>query len=344
MKENPQHLGMGKQQDSNAPATPPSVKIPKITLILSILVLAALVIFVVTHVGDAEHFAKLVESAEPVWLIGGIGLQLGTYLCAGAIWGAVVRAANHKLRVTALARLALEKRSVDQVVPTGGIAGNLVVFQAMRNLGLPNWLAMEALLMDTLAYYAAFLVAIIASLLAIGLQGAMTNAILYLVAGFSIILVGVPAAIFWFLKHKDRKPPRWLLRIKPVVRMLEMAESVSPERVVRPVMLTITGSLNMGIFLLDGLTLWAMMHAIGLSVSPVTTFVALIMGTVAGAVSFLPGGIGGFEVGATTALTLLGVPMEAALTGTLLLRGFSLWLPLAPGLWFARRDVRIRVR
>lgn len=35
----------------------------------------------------------------------------------------------------------------------------------------------------------------------------------------------------------------------------------------------------------------------------------------------------------------MGVPIEAALTVTLLLRGFTLWLPMAPGLWFARREL-----
>ncbi|MCE8002886.1 hypothetical protein [Billgrantia ethanolica] len=39
-------------------------------------------------------------------------------------------------------------------------------------------------------------------------------------------------------------------------------------------------------------------------------------------------------------LTLLGVPLEAALTATLLLRGMTLWLPMLPGLWFARRALR----
>jgi len=33
------------------------------------------------------------------------------------------------------------------------------------------------------------------------------------------------------------------------------------------------------------------------------------------------------------------VPLEASITGTILLRGFTLWLPMLPGLWLARREM-----
>jgi hypothetical protein len=39
-------------------------------------------------------------------------------------------------------------------------------------------------------------------------------------------------------------------------------------------------------------------------------------------------------------LGLLGVPIEAALAATLLLRGFTVWLPMLPGVWLARRGLR----
>jgi hypothetical protein len=38
-------------------------------------------------------------------------------------------------------------------------------------------------------------------------------------------------------------------------------------------------------------------------------------------------------------LRVLAVPLEAALAATLLLRGLTLWLPMVPGLWLARREV-----
>jgi len=34
-----------------------------------------------------------------------------------------------------------------------------------------------------------------------------------------------------------------------------------------------------------------------------------------------------------------GIALEPAMAATLLLRGFSFWLPMAPGLWIARREM-----
>ena len=45
----------------------------------------------------------------------------------------------------------------------------------------------------------------------------------------------------------------------------------------------------------------------------------------------IPLGLGTFEATAAAMLHALGVPIEAAITATLLLRGFTLWLPLIPG-------------
>jgi glycosyltransferase 2 family protein len=39
-------------------------------------------------------------------------------------------------------------------------------------------------------------------------------------------------------------------------------------------------------------------------------------------------------------LRLFGVPFEAALSATLLFRGFTLWLPLLPGGLLLRRELK----
>jgi glycosyltransferase 2 family protein len=65
----------------------------------------------------------------------------------------------------------------------------------------------------------------------------------------------------------------------------------------------------------------------------------LVAGSIGGVISFLPGGIGGFEAACAGVLVLLGVDLEEALAGTLLLRAFVLWLPLIPGLVLTRKII-----
>ena len=62
------------------------------------------------------------------------------------------------------------------------------------------------------------------------------------------------------------------------------------------------------------------------------------------ALSPIPMGLGSFEAGSTAMLSLLGVPVHTALAGTLLVRGFTLWLPLLPGLVLMRGTFRRKQR
>jgi len=49
----------------------------------------------------------------------------------------------------------------------------------------------------------------------------------------------------------------------------------------------------------------------------------------------IPVGLGTFKV----ASVAMGVSLEAALAATLLLRGFTVRLPMLPGIWLARREL-----
>jgi uncharacterized membrane protein YbhN (UPF0104 family) len=213
----------------------------------------------------------------------------------------------------------------------------------MRRLGLPNWLATEAMLVDILSGYAAYAIVTFLALSILWFYHDITNIIRYLVGIFAVIMVIVPITILWLFAHRNNQLPLWMLRFHPIAKASEVIKSVSPKRVLSPKLLIITTLFSMIIFLLDAGTLWTMMRVTNHSVGIMTTFVAIVIASIAGTISFLPGGIGGFEAGSVTVLTLFGVPIEAALTGTLLLRGFTLWFPLIPGILLARHDVNIRL-
>jgi uncharacterized protein (TIRG00374 family) len=93
------------------------------------------------------------------------------------------------------------------------------------------------------------------------------------------------------------------------------------------------------IFLLDAATLWAMLRAVGRHVSFLAAFPSFVIASMVSTLGLIPLGLGTFEATCVAMLGALGVPLEAALTATLLLRGFTLWLPMLPGLWIARREL-----
>ena len=98
--------------------------------------------------------------------------------------------------------------------------------------------------------------------------------------------------------------------------------------------------LQVAIFLLDAGTLWIMLYALGLSVHPALVFASFMLSTLARTLGPVPGGLGIFEAASVATLKLMGVPIAAGLAATLLFRGFSYWLPMAPGILLARRETR----
>lgn len=94
------------------------------------------------------------------------------------------------------------------------------------------------------------------------------------------------------------------------------------------------------VFMLGSLTLWAMLQAIGHSASFWVALPSFIMAPVVATLGPVPLGLGTFEASCGAMLGALGVPIETALTATPLLRGFTLRLPMLPGLWLARRTLR----
>ena len=98
-------------------------------------------------------------------------------------------------------------------------------------------------------------------------------------------------------------------------------------------------ALQFGEILLDAATLQVMLLAISVSVAPTAVFGSFAMASAVSRLVPVPLGLGTFEAALVTMLHVVGVPLEAALTATLLLRGFTLCLPMLPGLWFARREL-----
>ena len=319
-----------------------SWRVPGLVSGSALLMLVILAVFVARHRREAEEFTLIVIHARPEWVAAALLLQAATYVCAGGVWNAVIRAAGHRVSLGALARFSIEKLSIDQLIPLGGVSGNLAVFQAMRRLGLPRRLAMEALLVDMLSHYAAYALVAAGAVLVLWLDRSITPVLVSLAAIFALFLLAVPSGLVWLIVHRGKPLPPTLARWRVIRKASAAVRSVSTTRIFSPRLVATATAFGTGVFLLDAATLWAVMHLTPSPVDPFTAFVVLVIGSMAGTISFLPGGIGGFEAGCVLTLHLLGVPVEDALTGTLLLRGLSLWLPLVPGLFLVRRDILVR--
>jgi uncharacterized protein (TIRG00374 family) len=106
-----------------------------------------------------------------------------------------------------------------------------------------------------------------------------------------------------------------------------------------PALLIQTTVLQLAIFLLDALTLWLAFNSIGEVPAIWVIFVSFATASMIATIGPIPVGLGTFEAGSVGMLHFLGVSVEAALAGTLLLRALTFWLPMLLGIWLARREI-----
>lgn len=308
-----------------------------ISWLFGLAVLVAVALFA-AHFSEEKAFARLLVNARPLWLVVGGVLQAGTYVADARLWQRVLMRANISRSLRSYVGLALAKLLMDQVVPSGGLSGTFLVVRALDRRGVPRGASMAGVVVDLASYYAAYVLALVCALGVVWVHGDLNLLVLLPAAIFAPVAAAIPTMVL--LASRGRALPRWMSRlplIKPVLRALVDATPGTAHDF--PLIARCAG-LQLAIFLLDAATLWVMLWALGLSVHPAPVFASFMLSTVARTLGPIPGGLGVFEAASVATLKLMGVPVAAGLAATLLFRGFSFWLPMVPGLVFARRETR----
>ncbi len=298
------------------------------------------VVLVVSRIGELEHFIEIERNAKPVWLVAAFALQALTYVAAAAVWYCVLyRAGSHRPLATLLP-LGIAKLFMDHVVPSGGLSGALLVMGALARRGISRPLCMAAMLVGLVSYYSAYLLATIMALAVLGILHAINPAVIGIAVLFVVVAVAIPALMLWLKRLRGGRLEALLTRI-PGVRSIVSAVSDAPTYLMRsPGLMLMTAALQLSVFALDAATLYAMLRAVGVTASQTGVFASFVVASVTATVGPIPLGLGTFEGALIAALHLIGVQLEAAFAATFLLRGFTFWLPMLPGLWLARRELR----
>lgn len=156
-----------------------------------------------------------------------------------------------------------------------------------------------------------------------------------------MVALFIPGAVLLLkqLGANDRLPA-WIVRLPHVPPLLALPSNVPTayERKLKPsplLCLEVTVYL-LAVSILDGMTHWSMLHALGEPVSVLLAFPNLGFASMVAMLSPIPLGLGTFEAACTGLLIMFKDRIATALTATLLLRGFTFWLPMLPGLIVTR--------
>jgi hypothetical protein len=298
------------------------------------------VVLVVSRFGELEHFIEIERGAKPIWLVAAFPLQALTYAAAAAVWYcALHRAGSHRPLATLLP-LGIAKLFADQVIPSGGLSGTLLVMAGLARRGIPRPLSMAVLLVGLVSYYTAYLLATAAALVVLGILHVISPALIGIAVVFVAVAVAILASTLWLRRSHGRRLHALLTRV-PGVAGLVSAVSDAPTYLMRnPSLMSVTTALQLSVFMLDAATLYVMLRAVGVTASPMGVFASFMVASVTATVGPMPLGLGTFEGALVATLHLVGVQLEAAFAATFLLRGLTFWLPMLPGLWLTRRELQ----
>lgn len=302
-----------------------------VRVIAGMLAACALVVFIV-HFGDLRVLVETVRHAQPLWMAAALAMQAGTYLSVASGWNLVLRKAHAPLSLRQLVPLSLAKLFADQVIPTGGMGGNMLFITQLKARGVPRSAAMATLLVSIIGYYLAYALVALLMLFSLWLHHRASPLLVGLVTTMLLVAIAIPCLALWLRSRGSKPLPEWIESIGAVRRLL-ISVGEAPRHLVtnRPLILMVA-ALQALVFLADAATLQLCLLSLGQPVSYFTTFIALVCASIVVTLGPIPFGLGSFEAVSVSMLGLLGVPVTIALAGTLVFRGLTLWLPLIPGM------------
>lgn len=295
--------------------------------------------FLASRFVEWSRFPELLERARPAWLLAALGLQgLKYFISAGSLQRSMT-AAGFPVPVRPLVPVILAKLFTDQVTPASGVGGTVLAGKALRNLGLSRGDATAALVVNTLAFYVANAITALIAIAILWERRGLHPAITVVVTLFAIYSVGMPALILYVYHHAPRSIPRWLAKIPGLEEALRWFREAPTEPLRHRLLLLEAALFQLAVIALDAMTLMVLVGSLGHAMDYPAAFTAYVMANMAGTVTFIPAGLGTFEAGAVGTLRYLRTPLEASIAAVILFRGFTLYLPLLPGSWVARKIV-----
>jgi len=305
------------------------------TWLLGAAMLAA-VIGLALHFTDAESFAGLLTQVQPLWLAAAVAVQVLTYVAQGQIFRSVLKAGAQQLSLWQAGKLSLMKLFVDQALPSSGISGAFAVVASFTRLGFARPVVLACMVLDLSGYFLAYVLSVGVALLVLMFQGHATATVTTLCLVFiavSLALAVLAPKLAGNAKLAAHLPGQRFALIRKSISLITGADT---QLVGNWGLLCRVTSLELAIILLDSVTFWLLVLALGVSVDPIGLFAGFMLASVLRSIGIVPGGLGAFEAAAVLSLHWVGVEIAVALSATLLFRGLTFWLPMLPGLWLAR--------
>jgi uncharacterized protein (TIRG00374 family) len=157
-------------------------------------IMVAAVVVAALHWGDVKQFAKMASTARPIWLLGALLLQFATYIFLSLEWSLVLKRGDSPLSFWSLIPLTITKLFADQVVPTAGVSGNILLVDRLVDRGVPRKNAVAAVILTIIAYYASYAACALIAVILLWLFSDISWWLITIVSLFFVVAAAIPAA------------------------------------------------------------------------------------------------------------------------------------------------------
>jgi glycosyltransferase 2 family protein len=271
-------------------------------------------------VGALRASVRSLETAQPAWLVVGLGLVVLRHVLAALT---LTFAVGRPLPFGPTLLVQVSSSFVGRLPPEG--MGWLVLNQRyLERAGIGRAAALAAMTLKVFVGLIMRLVITAAVVVAVGTSGVSILAVPgtwpYLLGiGIGVVVIGLILRTV-FRPAASRAMAQVRAAATDLVRVFH-----EPPRAA-----ALFGA-SAGLTLAYGLVLVVSVLAFGADVSPVEVLAVYLGGTAVASASPTPGNLGAMEVALSTGLTAVGVASAPAVAAVLLYRLLTFWLPIAPG-------------
>ena len=305
--------------------------------VVLVLVVSAYALFAIAD--ELDGAADALSDASPGWLAAAAAVEALCYVCIALLMTRLLGPAT-TLGRSVMFRVSLVTFGLGSVLPAAPAPGFAMATVELRRRGVSVSRISQALMWHSWFNVRAFLtlavltgaVALLRGRIPVFAQGAVIGAVLFTAGALVVLSIAVTnrqvgervAALAGRLPWRGSRPDDVAARVAwhgSAIASLGTSRNRN-----------IMGALALGSWVADALCLRFALIAVGVHRNMSIILIAYVISTLVALVPLLPGGLGLVEAAVPSVLHYYGVPLDAALAGTLAWRALALILPALAGL------------
>lgn len=315
-------------------------------LVPIIVVALAIALLAYRHQHDIIDAVRLLRIAQPKSLAAAVGFQCLYYFFAALTVNQCMLMVDFRLPFAQTLKSTFLLIFVNRIVPGPAATGPAAVYVTLGRRGLDRTRAAFVGPLFYAADYAAFFVLLLVGVLAAVLrrQDVRSAEAAIPILGVALVVAGLAVMVWRCPDRLERSLVKWRVSFNRLLPQRLRASEEVPARIANairdmrerlrrhPGIGVALAAAALAMLVCDVLTMAKCFSAFGYAPSVGTAVLGFCLATVGAIVSFLPGGLGTFEMAMVLGFVGVGSPRPVAVAATLVYRVIATWLPAVPGL------------